>query len=112
MLEEFLDRVSKRLPEEKNTFLVKEIVQTIIDRLLLRLGVEKLPKVFESIVVDASVKMYRRTYYEGISSENVEGLSTAFVEDILSEYAPEIEQWREDHKAELSEQSKGALRFL
>ena len=74
MPEEFLDRIYIRLPEEKNTFLVKEIVQTITDRLLLRLGVEELPKVFESIVVDASVKMYRRTYYEGISSENVEGL--------------------------------------
>ena len=45
--------------------------------------------------MDAVVKMYRRTYYEGISSEGVANISTSFVEDILDEYAEEIARYRD-----------------
>lgn len=53
-----------------------------------------LPNLFESICVDAVVKMYRRTYYEGISSEGAANISTTFVDDVLSEYAQEIGDWK------------------
>ena len=53
-----------------------------------------LPAAFDSVCVDAVIKMVRRTYYEGISSESVANLSTSFVEDILSEYDREISDWK------------------
>lgn len=71
-----------------------DLIQTVTDRVNLRLGTKTVPKIFESIVVDAAVKMYRRMYYEGIQSENVGGMSNSFITDILSEYDSEFEQYR------------------
>lgn len=91
-----LDRVMRRLPDESSTVIV-EYIDTMTDRLRLRLGTEELPKEFETICADAVVKMYRRTYYEGISSEGVATISTSFVEDILAEYEKEITLWKSNH---------------
>lgn len=86
-----LDRVKTRLGSTRPPDdLINEFIQTINDRLCIRLDEEKLPEVFNSICVDAVIKAVRRIYYEGISSENVSNLSTSFYEDILSEYANEI----------------------
>lgn len=91
-----IERVRARIPDSiEDDDLFQEYIQTISDRLCLRLGTEELPKPFESICVDAVVKMYRRTYYEGISSEGVANISTSFVEDILDEYTDEIVRYRE-----------------
>lgn len=89
------DRVKLRLPEESNEDLLSELIITVSDRLCLRLGAETLPSIFGSVAVDAVVKMYRRIYYEGISSENVTGISDSFVDDILAEYDTEIEGYKE-----------------
>lgn len=91
-----IDRIRARIPEsiEDDAFF-EEYIQTISDRLCLRLGTMVVPKLFESICVDAVVKMYRRTYYEGISSEGVANISTSFVDDILDEYADEIARYRD-----------------
>lgn len=90
-----LERVKTRIPEDTVSYdLLEEYIQTVSDRLCLRLGTNELPTVFESICTDAVVKMVRRTYYEGISSEGVANISTSFVENILGEYAQEIEDWK------------------
>lgn len=91
---ELLNRVQIRLPEESNETLLSELITTVTDRLCLRLGAETLPNVFMSIAVDAVVKMYRRIYYEGISSESVKDISVGFADDILAEYAGEIDGWK------------------
>ena len=90
---DLLDRVFNRLPDADYD-VVKEYGVTIKDRLCLRLGEEELPEQFESICVDAVVKMYRRMYYEGIASEGTFNLTTSFVNDILSEYSQEISDWK------------------
>lgn len=87
-------RVLIRIPEG-DEIIVEEFVQTISDRLCIRLNVDLLPSIFESICVDAVVKMYRRIYYEGITSEGAANISTTFVDDILAEYAQEIADWKE-----------------
>ena len=56
-------------------------------------------KRFESIIVDAAVKLYRRNEYEGISSESDEGLTVSFVDDCLAEYSDEFDAF---HKLEES----------
>ena len=94
-MEELLARLKVRLPETNLTdSQLTEYLQTMSDRLCLRLGAETLPPLFCSICVDAAVKMMRRIYYEGISSEGVANISTSFVEDILSEYGNEISDWK------------------
>lgn len=92
---EMLERVKKRISDAMlKDEVLEEYISTISDRLCLRLGVGALPNLFESICVDAVVKMYRRTYYEGISSEGAANISTTFVDDVLSEYAQEIGDWK------------------
>ena len=64
-------------------------------RLCLRLGTNILPRLFEYICVDAVGKMHHSAYYEGITSEGASNISTIVVDDVLSEYADEIELYRE-----------------
>lgn len=94
-MEELLTRLKTRLPDTELTDdELLEYLSTIKDRLCLRLGAEDLPPLFGSVCVDATVKMIRRIYYEGISSEGVANISTSFVDDILAEYASEIGDWK------------------
>ena len=94
-MEELLTRLKTRLPNTELTDNeLLEYLSTIKDRLCLRLGAEDLPPLFGSVCVDATVKMIRRIYYEGISSEGVANISTSFVDDILAEYASEIGDWK------------------
>lgn len=94
-MEELLARLKTRLPNTELTDNeLLEYLATINDRLCLRLGAEELPPLFGSVCVDATVKMIRRIYYEGISSEGVANISTSFVDDILAEYASEIGDWK------------------
>lgn len=94
-MEELLARLKTRLPNTELTDNeLLEYLSTINDRLCLRLGAETLPPLFGSVCVDATVKMIRRIYYEGISSEGVANISTSFVDDILAEYASEIGDWK------------------
>lgn len=74
--------------------LLREYQRTVKDRLCLRLGTAELPAEFKTICEDATVKMYRRYYYEGITSESDGGLSVSFVENILNEYSEEIEAYK------------------
>lgn len=92
---DLLARLKLRLPDAQlSDEQLQEYLKTVSDRLCLRLGVEMLPALFESVCIDATVKMIRRIYYEGIASEGVANLSTSFVNDILAEYANEISDWK------------------
>lgn len=90
------ERVILRLGEHADPALIQDYVKIITDRLTLRLGEEYLPKAFESIAADATVKLFRRTMFEGISSEGTDGITTSFVEDVLAEYADEIAAYKEN----------------
>lgn len=90
---QLLDRVKNRLPTEENETLLNELIQSVSDRICLRLGVDEFPPLFNSICVDAVIKAYRRQYYEGISSESADTLNTSFFENILGEYDYEFEAY-------------------
>ena len=93
------ERVKIRLAGEKvDDAVINEYVTTASDRIKLRLGASELPEEFESIAVDVVVKMHRRNYYEGISSEGADTFSTSFVEDLLNEYNREFERYVERQK--------------
>ena len=110
-MEELLQRLKIRLPD---TQLIDEqlmeYLQTMSDRLCLRLGADTLPALFNSICVDATVKMVRRTYYEGITSERVVNIDTTFADNILAEYADEISDWKTSQAD--SGNSKKVVTFL
>lgn len=96
-----LDRVKTRLKFDEvlpDDAFLSELCQTVTDRIYLRVGLIPAgtdpPAALASIAVDASIKLYRRQYHEGINSEGAEGLSTSFVDDILSEYELEFEAYR------------------
>ena len=110
-MEELLTRLKTRLPDTQlSDAQLAEYLTTMSDRLCLRLGVDTLPPLFGSICVDATVKMVRRTYYEGITSEAVAKINTSFVDDILAEYAGEIDDWKNGQAA--SGNSKKVVTFL
>lgn len=109
---EILDRIKLRLQSEQvDDDILNEYIQTITDRLTIRLKTDELPSVFNSVVVDATVKMHRRMYYEGISSENNGSLSTSFVDDILSEYQTEIDNYILKQNSEI-DGNKKVVKFL
>ena len=89
-----LERVKVRIPEAKSDIL-EELVSSATDRILLRIGKDELPAKLETIVVEIVTKMYRKMYYEGISSESADTLNVTFVEDIFAEYEEEIKRWME-----------------
>lgn len=105
MLDGVQDRVQNRMNgEDYDDTIMDEIIQTVTDRLCLRLGVteDTFPNVFKSVVVDASVKVWRQRYYEGIKTEWNASLKNEFVTDILAEYQDEIDQWLNSAAADRS----------
>lgn len=105
-----LERVKVRIPEAKSDIL-EELVSSAADRILLRIGKDELPDKLETIAVEIVTKMYRKMYYEGISSESADTLTVSFVEDIFAEYEEEFKRWMElDDEAEGKNKLK--VRFI
>ena len=105
-----LERVKVRIPEAKEGVL-EELVTSATDRILLRIGKDELPTKLETIAVEIVTKMYRKMYYEGITSESADTLTVSFVEDIFAEYEEEFKRWVElDDDAEGKNKLK--VRFI
>lgn len=105
-----LERVKVRIPEAKESVL-KELVTSATDRILLRIGKDELPAKLETIAVEIVTKMYRKMYYEGISSESADTLNVTFVDDIFAEYEEEFKRWvKLDDEAEGKNKLK--VRFI
>lgn len=73
---------------------ILEALQTIHDRLAIRLDVAEVPERGASIVVAAAIKSLRLMGYEGSTSESAGdggSISNSFVEDVLAEFQVEID---------------------
>lgn len=116
MIDTIKTRLSARMTGETyDETVIDELAQTVLDRLCLRLGVteDTFPRLFYSVCVDASVKAYRRRYYEGLSHETVSSISDSFVSDILAEYEPEITDWLASNTDESAvSTARAVVRFL
>ena len=105
-----LERVKVRIPEAKEGVL-EELVTSATDRILLRIGKDELPTKLETIAVEIVTKMYRKMYYEGITSESADTLTVSFVENIFAEYEEEFKRWMKlDDEAEGKNKLK--VRFI
>lgn len=101
-----LSRVKARLDvweDMPSDVWLKEVIQTLIDRVCMRIGVSDLPVSAESLVVDATVKAVNRRFDEGVTSES-EGqggtMAVQFVEDVLAEYDAELSALADMARAE------------
>lgn len=99
MISEIEKRIECRMTGELcDKAVMREISQNVLDRICIRLGIsseKEFPALFYGVCAEATVKAYRRRYYEGIQSESASGVfSDTFVEDILSEYEKEFETYR------------------
>lgn len=101
----------KELINEEDTTISDERIShwcnTVESRLNLRLGTTDLPFEFKYIAIETCLELFRRYYYEGISSENDGGLSVSFVEDILNKYASEISAYKAKNGT-----GSGVVKFL
>jgi hypothetical protein len=116
MIDTIKSRVLARLHGESyDESVITELVQTVFDRLCIRLGVTtaNFPAVFASVAVDATIKAWRRRYFEGLSSEGTVSLTSSFFEDILNEYNDEISDWLASASAKEAESSvRRGVRFI
>lgn len=102
MADDVLEQARRLLDEEEITpseAWLRHWSSTVCSRLCLRLHEQHLPDMFVSVAVDAVIKLYRRYFYEGVSSESDGGVSVNFVEDILNEYAAEISEYNQRNSA-------------
>lgn len=108
-----LERVKIRMPDvdTQDDALLQELIQSATDRVNLRVGDSVLSTKLETVVVEVTVKMYRRLFYEGIASEKADTITTNFVDDILKEYEVDLMNYlAEKIKTETS--ADKVVRFL
>lgn len=73
---------------------ITEALQTIHDRLAIRLDVDEVPAKGASLIVSAAIKSLRLMGYEGSTSESAGdggSVSNSFVENVLAEFEDEID---------------------
>lgn len=84
------------------------MLQTVIDRLTIRLEMMEPPETAGSIVIDAAMKALRLRGYEGSTSESAAdggSVSNSFIDDILSAYSEDIAALKRSMR-------KGGIKFL
>ncbi|MGL5383053.1 MAG: phage head-tail connector protein [Culicoidibacterales bacterium] len=67
--------------------------QIALDRISLRLGAIEVPEQFASIACEFVVASYRKLGSEGVSSKQVDVISTSFVSDFMNSYNSEFERY-------------------
>lgn len=110
MFEKVLTMLGISDPTEDVTNKLNYIIDSTQQRLLLRLGVDAVPKVLEYIVVEVSIVRYNRIGSERLASHNVEGESMTWnSEDDFKPYLTEINAWVANNK---DSSYAGRLRFI
>ncbi|MGT2958884.1 hypothetical protein A9Q68_08595 [Streptococcus bovimastitidis] len=108
-----IDRVITRMPDVENPdfALLQELILSATDRINLRVNDTVLNIKLETIVVEVTVKMYRRLFYEGITSEKADTITTNFVDNILAEYEVDLMNYLAD-KIKTESLADKVVRFL
>lgn len=108
---QLVDRVKLRYLEGEvvpDDAVIIEMLQTVIDRLTIRLKMMEPPETAGSIVIDAAMKALRLRGYEGSTSESAAdggSVSNSFIDDILSAYSEDIADLKRS-------MHKGGIKFL
>lgn len=78
------------------------------ERLVSLLNVEDVPKEFDYISYEVTLKRFNRIGQEGMQSYSQEGLSMAFPDSDFDEYADVIDEWKNRND---SESKRGRFRL-
>lgn len=82
------------------------------ERLTSLLGASDLPKEFESILYEVTLKRFNRIGQEGMTSFDQEGLKMTFPESDFSEYNQEIEAYKRKELDEFFKPRRGRIGFF
>lgn len=82
------------------------------ERLCAILGTEEVPKKFEHISYEVTLKRFNRIGQEGMTSFGQEGLSMAFPESDFAEYKDEINDWKHEDEDDLYKPKRGRFKFV
>ena len=88
-----LERIKTILQVNNQDELIENIFDLVNEKVVSYLGVGKVPKSLEWILVELSVQRFNRIGSEGISSESVEGGSTVYIEDELAPYYKFLDEY-------------------
>lgn len=108
------ERIKIRVPDIDGE-LLKELVLTAKDRILLRLEIKKtlFPTELESIVVEVVTSMYNKHVMknEGVENESIDAFSIKFINDLLRQYDDELIAYKNMLDDERDE-NKSKVRFI
>ncbi|AII39612.1 phage head-tail connector protein [Enterococcus faecium] len=82
------------------------------ERMKTLLNTKEVPKEFETVVYEVSLKRFNRIGQEGMQSYSQEGLSMAFPDSDFSEYQNEIDEFKRKDQEELYKPKRGRLKFI
>lgn len=82
------------------------------ERMKTLLNTQEVPKEFETVVYEVSLKRFNRIGQEGMQSYSQEGLSMAFPDSDFSEYQNEIDEFKRKDQEELYKPKRGRLKFI
>ncbi|MEK3887455.1 phage head-tail connector protein [Bacillus sp. FSL K6-3431] len=109
-----IERLKVRIPDI-DIAVANELIKTAKDRILLRVGLKQtlFPAELESICVEIVTAMYNKHQmkHEGVENENVDVFSMKFVNDLLKQYDPELDEYRRMLENEKDE-SREKIRFI
>ncbi|EMF0269394.1 phage head-tail connector protein [Enterococcus hirae] len=82
------------------------------ERMKVLLNTQEVPKEFETVVYEVSLKRFNRIGQEGMQSYSQEGLSMAFPDSDFSEYQNEIDEFKRKDQEELYKPKRGRFKFI
>ena len=82
------------------------------ERMKTLLNTQEVPKEFETVVYEVSLKRFNRIGQEGMQSYSQEGLSMAFPDSDFSEYQNEIDEFKRKDQEELYKPNRGRVKFI
>ncbi|EPH97866.1 hypothetical protein D922_00061 [Enterococcus faecalis 06-MB-DW-09] len=82
------------------------------ERLTALLGASDLPKEFESVLYEVTLKRFNRIGQEGMTSFDQEGLKMTFPESDFAEYDREIEAYKRKELDEFFKPRRGRIGFF
>ena len=85
---------------------IKKLLKGTLDEKL------EVPKEFETVVYEVSLKRFNRIGQEGMQSYSQEGLSMAFPDSDFSEYQNEIDEFKRKDQEELYKPKRGRFKFI
>lgn len=78
--------------------LLLSLIQRSSNQVINHINEKSLPNGLEYIVIELVIARYNRIGSEGIKSENSDGVSFSYKDDLLEDYKKDLNKWIENNK--------------